>query len=130
LNRRLNAIFPIKRTTSQMLNRFNVDCVGACRIDDGVRKTVEIELAVIAPDFASAFRRGHDSAQCAFILVKEVVTQPRLSFVVPERGSSQFLVRFRMADDAHEVRGEGSGWSAPLAGKPLCPPQFHASAGQ
>ena len=113
-----------------MFNRFNVDFVSGCRIDDGIRKAIEIEFAVVSPDFAPAFRRGRDSAQGAFKFVKEVVTQSRLSFVIPERGRPQFLVRFRMADDAPGARGECSGGSAPRAGKPRCQLLFLASAGQ
>ena len=47
---------PVKGTAVQVHHRFDVDGVGPQGANDGVREAVEVELAVVAPDFAPAFR--------------------------------------------------------------------------
>ena len=92
---------PVKRTAMQVHHGFDVKPVGAHAVNNGVGKAVEVELAIVAPDFAPAFRLGHDAAQRAFKLVKEIIAQARLPFLIPPRGGFQFFAGLRMADDAH-----------------------------
>ena len=47
-------------------------------VNDGVGKTVEIELAIMTAYSAPAFRFGHDAAQGTLELVNEVIAQARL----------------------------------------------------
>ena len=99
-----------------MHHGFDADRVGAHAVNDGVRKTVEVELAIVTADFAPAFRLGHDAAQRAFKLDQEGVAQARLPFLISQRGGFQFLVGFRMADDAHGACGGCPGQPAPPDG--------------
>ena len=41
---------------------FDEENVAAHAVNDGVGKAVEVELAIVAPNFAPAFRFGHDAA--------------------------------------------------------------------
>src|SRR5437867_7407164 len=75
------AAFPVVRAAVQVHHRFDVNGVGTHAVNDGVGKAVEVELAIVAPDFAPAFRLGHDAAQGAFKLVQEGVAQARLPFL-------------------------------------------------
>lgn len=45
-----------------MHHGFDADRVGADAVYDGVGKAVEVELAIVAPDFAPAFRLIEDNA--------------------------------------------------------------------
>ena len=80
---------------------FDVKRVRAHAVNDGVGKTIEVELAIIFLEFPPPFRFGNDAAQSVLELVNEVAAQTRLPFFVPQRGGGQFRVGFRMADDAH-----------------------------
>lgn len=67
----------------QVHHGFDVDRVDADAVNDGVRKAVEVELAIVASDFAPAFRLGHDPAQRALELVQEGIAQARLPLLIP-----------------------------------------------
>lgn len=96
-----HAAFPVERPAVQVHHGFDEKRVGLHTVNDGVGKAVEVELAVLAPDFAPAFRLGHDAAQRAFKMFKEIAAQAGLPFFIPEHRRFQFLVGFRMADDVH-----------------------------
>ena len=67
--------------------------LGLHAIDDGVGKAVEVELAIVAPDFAPAFRLIQDAAQRGLVFQKKIAAQPRLAILIPERGGFQLLAR-------------------------------------
>lgn len=56
----------------QVHHGFDVDRVGADTVNDGVGKAVEVELAIVAPDYAPAFRFGQDAPQRSSIFLKKV----------------------------------------------------------
>ena len=62
---------------------------------------MEVELAVVSTELTPALRFSHNTMQCPFELIEEIVAQIRLLLLIPERGGFQFLVGFRMANDAH-----------------------------
>jgi hypothetical protein len=70
-------------------------------VNNGIRKAVEIELAIVSPDSAPPLRLNQDAAQGVFKLVKKGIPQPLLPLLIPQRGGFQFFVGLRMADDAH-----------------------------
>jgi hypothetical protein len=100
----------------QVRHGFDVKRVAAHAVNDGVGKALEVELAIVTPGFAPAFRFGHDAAQRAFKLVQESVAKARLLFLIPQRRGFQFLVGFRRADDAHGTCCGCPGQPAPPAG--------------
>ena len=108
---------PVKGTAVQVHHGFDIKRVGAHAVNDGVGKALEVELAIVAPDFAPAFRLGHDASQRASKLVREVIAKARLPFLIPQRGGFQFFVGFRMADDAHGACCGCPGRLAPRGGK-------------
>src|ERR1017187_1474492 len=59
------------------------------------------ELAVVAPDFAPAFRLTQDSTQRGLIFAKKILVQTRLAFLIPKRSGFQLLRDLRMPDNAH-----------------------------
>lgn len=67
---------PVERTAMQVHHRFDVEHVAAHAVNDGAGKAVEVELAVLAMHLAPTSRIGHNAAQCAVELVKEVITRP------------------------------------------------------
>jgi len=85
----------------QMHHGFDVNGVRAHTVNNGVREAMKVELAIVAPHFAPAFRFGDDAAQCVLKLVKEVIAQARLPVFVPQCPGFQLLIGFRMADDVH-----------------------------
>lgn len=97
----LSTLLPIKRAAMQVHHGFYINCFGADAVNDGVRKAMEVELAIFAAHFAPTIRFSHDAAQRAFKLVQKVVSQTRLPFFIPQRPGRQFLFGFRMADDAY-----------------------------
>ena len=46
-----STVLPVERTAMQMHHGLDVDDVGAYVANDGVRKTMEVELAVVTPHF-------------------------------------------------------------------------------
>lgn len=95
------AILPVEGPVMQVHHGFDVKGVVMHAISDGVRKTVEVEFAILTLDFALAFRLVQDAPQSNSIFLKKVATQPRVALLIPERGSFQLLGDFRMSDDAH-----------------------------
>ena len=73
-----------------MHNGLDVKRVGSHTVNDGVGEAAEFELAILAPDSAPTFRLGRKATQRAFKLIKEVIAQPRLPFLIPPRGGFQF----------------------------------------
>jgi hypothetical protein len=61
---------PVKRAAMQMHHGFDVKRIGAHTVNDGAGKAVEIEFAVVAPDFALAFRFTQNSAKSGLIFFK------------------------------------------------------------
>ncbi len=114
----------------QVHHGFDVDRAGADAVNDGAGKAVEVELAIVAPDFASAFRLGQDAPQRSSIFLKKVAAQLRLAFLIPKRGGFQLLRNFRMPDDAYGAWPGCPGSSLPLAGHPPGPRPSRGSAGQ
>lgn len=92
---------PIKRSAAQVRHGQDMQGVGAHVVNDGVREAGEVEFAMVAPNFAPAFRIGHDSAQGEVKLIQEVVAKARVRLLLPQRHGLQLRVGFRMADDAH-----------------------------
>ena len=76
---------PIERTAVQMHHRYDVQHIGAHKVNDGVRELVEVELAILSPNFAPTLGLGRDAAQCTFKLVKKVISQTGLPLLVPQR---------------------------------------------
>lgn len=68
----------------QVHHGFDVNRVGAQAVNDGIRKTVEVEFAIFAPECEPAFRLGHDPPQRALKLVKKVSAKARLPLFVPK----------------------------------------------
>lgn len=62
---------------------------------------MEVELAVVASNFAPALRLGQDTAQGGLIFVKKITPQAWLALFIPECGDLQLLGNLRMSDDAH-----------------------------
>jgi hypothetical protein len=62
---------------------------------------VEVELAIVAPDFAPAFRLAEDSTKRGLIFLKKIAAQARLALLISKRGGFQLLRDLRMSDDAH-----------------------------
>lgn len=80
---------------------FDVKRIGTQAVNDGVGKTAEVKLAILAPDLAPTSRFGRDAPHRALKLVQESAAQARLPFLIPKRRALEFFVSFRMADDAH-----------------------------
>ncbi|MGA3268514.1 MAG: hypothetical protein ABSE16_17035 [Verrucomicrobiota bacterium] len=51
-----HAAFPVKGAAMQVHHGFDVKRVGLHAVNDGVGKAVEVQLAVVVPDFVPAFR--------------------------------------------------------------------------
>lgn len=79
----------------------DVERVGARTVNDGEREQSEVELAIVAPHSAPAFRLGRDAAQRVFKFADEVTAQARLPFLTPKGRGRQLLAGLRMNDDAH-----------------------------
>ena len=62
---------------------------------------MEVKLAIVALDFAPAFRVVEDSPQCGLVFLKKIAAQTRLALFIPERSGFQFLRHLRMPDDSH-----------------------------
>ena len=75
----------------QVHHRFDVERVSADVVNDGVGKAVEVELAIVAPEFPPTPRLGHNAEEGASKLVKEVTAQAGQPLLVPTRGRFQFL---------------------------------------
>src|ERR1039458_8782411 len=88
---RLIAVFPVKWAAMQVHHGFDVKRIGLHAIDDGVGKTMEVELAIVAPDSAPAFRFVQDAAQRGLIFPKKIAAQTRLALVIPEGGGFELL---------------------------------------
>lgn len=57
-----SSALPVEGPTMQMHHRFDVNGVGARAENDGVGVAVEVELAIVGPNDAPAFRFGNDAA--------------------------------------------------------------------
>lgn len=95
------AVPPVERTPMQVHHGFEEEGVASQAVNEGVGKAAEVELAIVAVEHAPAVWLGYDPAQRGFKLVEEVASEAGLPFFVPEGGSGQLLVGFRMADDVH-----------------------------
>ena len=96
-----SALLPVKWAAMQVHHGFEVKRLFTHTVNDGVRKTLEVEFAIVAPDFSPAVWLGHDPAQRGCELIKEVISQAGLFLLIPKGRSLQLQLRFRMADDAH-----------------------------
>jgi hypothetical protein len=101
----------------QMHYRFNVKHIGLNAINDRVWKTTEIEFAIFAANFTPPFGLRENTPECAFKLVKKVISQTRFPFLVPQGSGFEFFGCFRMADDAHGALSGCPEQLSPLAGR-------------
>ena len=53
-------VLPIERAAMQVHHGFDIKRVGAHAVNDGIGKAMEVELAILAPDFAPAFRLSQE----------------------------------------------------------------------
>ncbi len=87
-------------------HRCDIEIISVQSVNDCVRKPVEVKLPIISPDLAPTSRLRHDAVQRAFELIQEIIPQAWQPFLIPQHCSLQFLLGFRMADDAHAACGE------------------------
>lgn len=85
----------------QVHHGFDINGIGTHVINNRIRKTVKIQLAILTPNLSPAFRIGNDTTHRVFKFVQKVIAQPGLLFFVPEGGSFQLFYGFRMPDDVH-----------------------------
>ena len=66
---------PIKRAAVKVHHGFDVKHISTDAVNDGVRKTVEVELAVFATDFAPLFGCIKDAAQGAIEFIEKFLAK-------------------------------------------------------
>jgi len=71
----------------QVHDGFDVKRINAHAVDDGIRKAMEVELAIVATDFTPVFRVGKNPSHCGLIFLKKIATQAWTAFLIPQ-GSS------------------------------------------
>ena len=59
----------------QVHHGFDIKDIGTDAVNDGIGKTVKVKLAVIAPDFAPAFRRVEDTVQRRVVFVQKIAAK-------------------------------------------------------
>ena len=94
-------MLPIKRAAMQMHHSFDVKRIGTHAVNDGVRKTVKVELAIVALDSAPMYWIGDDAVQGTLKFIQKDIAQTRLLPLIPQCRSLQFFVGLRVTDDAH-----------------------------
>ena len=79
----------------------DVKGLAAHTINNGIRKSMEVELAIFSANGAPALRFSNDAPQSELELVNEIFAQTRLLLFIPLGRAFQFQLGFRMADDLH-----------------------------
>jgi hypothetical protein len=82
---------------------FDVKCVVAYFINNGVGKTMEIKLAIVVQNFPPVFQRGCNSVLSRLVFIKKMFSQTWLPILIPKRGGFYLQRHVRMSDDAHGV---------------------------
>lgn len=74
---RVLAVKPVKRPAVEVHHGFKINGVYLDAINDSVGKAVEVELAILTPDFTPAIRIAEDAVERSLVFLQKVASQSR-----------------------------------------------------